>query len=298
MAGMIDCFQGLGQRLLAEGYSNPFLNLPVAFMHADLASVHTSLASIASRVAKEGVPPDISPLVFAFTGSGNVTQGAREIFNRLPHQDVTVEELKTLKMDVLSGKRSRNQLYAVSITAAEMVRLKSVAEGGSVIAEGSNSSFDKSHYYNHPEEYVGTFHDSVAPHISVLVNGMYWEPRFPRLLTKQHMQQLWEHGKGSGAACELKVVADITCDLGGSVEFLTHSTPIEAPFFTYQPSAHSSVDGVHKDGVLVLGVDILPSELPRDASHHFSNSLISLLPPLLTSTGAYSSDPLADLPPE
>lgn len=37
------------------------------------------------RIAKEGLPDDLAPLRFVFTGKGNVSQGAQEIFSLLPH---------------------------------------------------------------------------------------------------------------------------------------------------------------------------------------------------------------------
>ena len=47
-----------------------------------------------------------------------------------------------------------------------------------------------------------------------------------------------------------------------------------------------------------LGVDILPSELPKDSSEHFGKALSPLLPPLLLSKGSSSPNDLSDLPPE
>jgi len=74
----------------------------------------------------------------------------------------------------------------------------------------------------------------------------------------------------------LLVLGDITCDIGGSVEFLARSTRIEEPFFVWDPLTQQEV-ATHQTGVLVLGVDILPSELPRESSTHFSNLLAPML---------------------
>ena len=38
--------------------------------------------------------------VIAFTGSGNVTKGAREMFELLPHEYVTAKELPNLQLEV------------------------------------------------------------------------------------------------------------------------------------------------------------------------------------------------------
>lgn len=39
------------------------------------------------------MPQSIGPLTFVFTGSGNVSQGAQEIFQDLPHEYVEPEHL-------------------------------------------------------------------------------------------------------------------------------------------------------------------------------------------------------------
>lgn len=94
------------------------------------------------------------------------------------------------------------------------------------------------------------------------------------------------------------MIADITCDVKGSIEFLSHTTSIEKPFFTYLPEKDCDVDGVDAEGVLVLAVDILPSELPKDSSEHFGRALLPLLPPLLQSKGSLFSEDFDDLPSE
>lgn len=104
------------------------------------------------------------------------------------------------------------------------------------------------------------------------MNCMYWDPTCPRLVTNEQMSTEWIERENK----RLLVLGDITCDIGGSVEFLTRSTKIEDPFFIWNPAIQetSPSDG---DGVLVLGVDILPSELPRESSMHFSDLLAPMI---------------------
>ena len=40
------------------------------------------------------LPRSIGPLIFIFTGTGNVSKGAQSIFQDLPHEYVTVDMLK------------------------------------------------------------------------------------------------------------------------------------------------------------------------------------------------------------
>jgi alanine dehydrogenase len=62
---------------------------------------------------------------------------------------------------------------------------------------------------------------------SLIVNCMYWEKRFPRLLSTKQLQDL------IGAGCPLVGISDITCDIGGSMEFVNQTTSIDSPFFRY-----------------------------------------------------------------
>ena len=43
--------------------------------------------------------------------------------------------------------------------------------------------FDAIEFDEHPERYISTFSKKIAPYASVIVNGIYWAPKTPRLLT-------------------------------------------------------------------------------------------------------------------
>ncbi|GJM87063.1 hypothetical protein PR202_ga02981 [Eleusine coracana subsp. coracana] len=190
-AGLIDFLHGLGQRYLSLGYSTPFLSLGQSHMYPSLAAAKAAVIAVGEEIATFGLPSGISPIVFIFTGDGNVSQGAQEIFKLLPHTFVEAEKLPEI------------------------------------------SAVD---YYAHPEHYNPVFHERIAPYASVIVNCMYWERRFPRLLSIDHLKQLMKNG------CPLVGISDITCDVGGSIEFVDKSTSIERPFFRYNPSTNSYHD--------------------------------------------------------
>jgi alpha-aminoadipic semialdehyde synthase len=79
---------------------------------------------------------------------------------------------------------------------------------------------------------------------------------------------------------KLTVVGDITCDPDGSVEITHRGTEIENPVFVYNPFTRQPSDGFKGEGLLVMAVDILPSELPRDASMFFSEVLWRYVVPI------------------
>ena len=76
IAGMIDTFQCLGRRLLASGFSTPFLNCSPAYVYYDLDAAKRSIEEMGHRIQSDGLPASLEPLIFAFTGKGNVTKGA------------------------------------------------------------------------------------------------------------------------------------------------------------------------------------------------------------------------------
>ncbi|KAI3871224.1 hypothetical protein MKW98_015124 [Papaver atlanticum] len=260
-AGVIDFLHGLGIRYLSMGYSTPFLSLGASYMYPSLAAAKAAVSYVGEEIATQGLPSEICPLVFVFTGDGNVCQGAREIFKLLPHTFVDPLRLSEISQ---GGDLARNtstskrvyKVYGCVVTSRDMVKPKDPAR-----------AFDKADYYAHPEDYNPIFHEKIAPYASVIVNCMYWEKRFPRLLSTKQLQELTENG------CPLVGIADLTCDIGGSIEFVNQTTQIERPFFRYDPLSNSYHEDLEGKGVICLAVDILPTEFAKEYSEHFGDIL-------------------------
>lgn len=85
--------------------------------------------------------------------------------------------------------------------------------------------------------------------------------------------------------------------MNGSIEFLERTTTIEEPFFNYDPLTSTEVSsGIGTSGVTVLGVDILPSELPRESSAHFGKAVSHVVQDILAATeNAKASDKGVDV---
>ena len=147
--------------------------------------------------------------------------------------------------------------------------------------EGGHA-FDLQEYYAHPERYRGIF-DRYLPHLDVLMNCIYWEPRYPRLVSKADIRALTESEK-----MRLKVIGDITCDVEGAIECTVKATEPDNPVFVYNPATDEVIDGVEGSGPVIMAVEILPSELPRESSTYFSNVLKGYLPAIATAD--YTSD--------
>ncbi|RWR95819.1 Saccharopine dehydrogenase / Homospermidine synthase [Cinnamomum micranthum f. kanehirae] len=261
-AGLIDFLGGLGKRYLSLGYSTPFLSLGASYMYPSLAAAKAAVIAVGEEIATLGLPSGISPLVFVFTGSGNVSEGAQEIFRLLPH--TFVDPCKLPELIGMAGHPAQHsqtsrrffQVYGCVVTCQDMVTPKDPSR-----------KFDKADYYAHPEHYNPIFHETIAPYASVIVNCMYWEKRFPRLVSTQQLKELKEKGS------PLVGISDITCDVGGSLEFVNQTTSFAKPFFRYNPSGDSYHDDMDGDGIICLAVDILPTEFAKEASQHFGDIL-------------------------
>ncbi|CAA7395006.1 unnamed protein product [Spirodela intermedia] len=278
-AGLIDFLHGLGKRYLNLGYSTPFLSLGSSHMYPSLAAAKAAVISVGEEIATTGLPPGICPIVFVFTGTGNVSQGAQEIFKLLPHKFVDPRKLPELadmaRDQAQRGRLSKSvfQVYGCTVTCQHMVAPKD-----------PQKRFDKDEYYAHPKRYEPIFHKTIAPYASVIVNCMYWEKRFPQLLTNKQLHEL------ASKKCPLVGISDITCDIGGSMEFVNQTTSIEKPFFRYNAITNSYHEDMAGEGVICLAVDILPTEFPREASKHFGDILSEFVGYLATARD------LSDLP--
>lgn len=271
LAGMIDTLYGYGIRLKELGYSSPLLKMKPAYEYANVDEAKKHIAEIGEEIKKNGMPQVNSPYVFGFMGYGNVSNGAQEIFDILPHKVITPDELKSLQ------DKSNNIFYKVIFKEEHLVEPKK-----------SEDIFELQDYFNNPHKYKSKFEEYI-PYLSLIVNAIYWTEDSPRFLTKEYFKQLKTR--------KLEVVCDITCDINGAVEFTVKSTESDNPAYVYNPEDDSITDGYSGDGILDIAVDNLPTELPRNSSIEFSNSLHQFIPGIVNADLTKNFDDV-DFPPE
>src|SRR5262245_16714328 len=92
-AGMFETFYTLGQRLLWEGIKTPLADLKRPIEYSGLNEAKTALTAAGQRIAADGLPAELVPLVVGFSGYGNVSRGAQEIFELVPHETIHASEL-------------------------------------------------------------------------------------------------------------------------------------------------------------------------------------------------------------
>ena len=259
-AGMLDTLAALGRRLAWEGIDSPFRSIQSAHAYADLEDAHAVLARVADRIRREGVPDALHPMVFGFTGSGNSSKGAQEIFDLLPYEEVLPEDLPTL---FANEDLPRNLVYKVVFARRDRVTRK------------DDGAFDAEELREHPHR----FRSAMTPHLgrlTVLVNGIYWEPGQPRVVGTDDLRALYD----GNDTPRLRVIGDISCDLHGSIEANVKITTPDDPVYVYDVRSGTAVSGVEGRGPVILAVDNLPCELPVDASQHFGDALLRFLPAL------------------
>ena len=277
VAGMIDTLWALGQRLTWEGIDNPFAELRQTRTYHDLAEAKEALARVRTRIETEGLPKQLTPLIVGVAGYGNVSRGAQEMLDLLPVIEIQPEEVATISA---SAEPSRRHLYKVVFKEWHIVEPAS-----------PETTFELQDYYQHPEKYRGAF-EQYIPHLAVLVNAIYWSAKYPRLVTKAYLKELF-----SGAKPRLRVIGDISCDVEGAIECTVKATDPGDPLFVYDPLTGNVVDGHEGQGVVVVAVDILPSELPREASVDFSRILKPFIPAIATADFSAPFE-ASSLPPE
>jgi alpha-aminoadipic semialdehyde synthase len=128
--------------------------------------------------------------------------------------------------------------------------------------------FDKNEYMSKPELFKSNFSEKIAPYARFILNGIFWDSHYPRLLSISEIKALSESNR-----LPLLTLSDVSCDINGSMEFMSKASTIDNPFFMYDPKTnktHSDPDG---QGIQIMSIDNLPSEMPLEASEYFSESL-------------------------
>jgi len=274
LAGMIDTLWALGQRLRHEGVDNAFARLQPAHCYDDLAHAKREIAALGETIRRDGLPEAIRPLVCGLAGYGQVSRGAQEIYDFLHPENITPDELPAVPP-------SANACYKVVFKEEHLVE-----------RVDASKPFELQEYYDYPERYRAAFFPHVR-HLTLLVNCIYWEPKYPRLVTCEQLRGLF----APGARPRLRVIGDLTADVDGSVECMVRATDPGDPVYVYEPGTGEARSGVAGDGPVVLAIDFLPCELPVDSSNHFSQSLSPWIPAIAAAD--FDADLAASgLPPE
>lgn len=249
LAGMVDTLHVTGRRLAALGTPSPFEALQLTHHYEDLQAVRAAIGGVGERIEAGGIPASLAPFVVGFAGYGNVSRGAQEIFDLLPVETIEPAQLPGLAQRA-SGARDR--VFKVEFREQDLVE-----------PTDAGAAFDLQHYYDHPEAYRSVFAGHLQ-HLSVLVNGIFWTDKYPRLVRTDDLRT---------HASRLIAIGDIGCDIDGAVQCTTKATTPGEPAYVFDPATGTVRDGVQGPGVAMMTTDCLPCELSKDASESFAAAL-------------------------
>ena len=137
------------------------------------------------------------------------------------------------------------------------------------VTNNSSTNFSLEHFINNPQDYSSSALQYLKE-TNILISAHYWDPSSPKIFESEDLKDLQN----------LKIVGDITCDINGSVPTTIRSTTIEEPNYWIERYTLKEIDE-NNDGIAVMAVDNLPSELPRDSSTEFSEGIIKEVLPFL-----------------
>ena len=250
---MVNTLWSYGQRLKILGIESPFLKIKQAQDYADLEEIQLSLQILGSEI--RAWMADKPAIVIGITGYGNVAGGAQEILANLPIHEMSAEELLVADLDAFAG-----QLIKVVFKETDMFE-----------PIDSKAEFELQDYFNHPEKYQAKFQPYLKK-LNMVVNCIYWDTPYPRLITLEEIKAHYNSDK------TLMIVGDITCDIDGAIQFNIGSTLSPNPVYVYDVNTGKRRMGFEGNGPVVMAVDNLPTELPREASEAFGDALIPFVP--------------------
>ena len=186
----------------------------------------------------------LPPIKVVLTGAGKVASGAVAVLEKLDVQSVEPEDFLEREYD-----------YPV------YVHLK----GHHLYGRIDGGPYHRDDLHKNPTDYVCKFKPYLTK-ADMLVNGVYWDRTVPRLFDEEDMRV---------PGYRLNVIADITCDEGGSVPINRGASTIANPVYGIDCETGAVVAPYQNESryIDIMAVDNLPAELPRDASEHFGTHL-------------------------
>lgn len=238
-AGIVGAHNGL----LAYGQKTGLFSLKPAYQSVDYAEIKTAYSRL-----------KLPPLRIALSGTGRVSQGAKEVLDTLQIKQISPADYLT---------QSYQEPVYTMLTSADLYCPKDY-----------NRPYNRQEFHEHPALYKCLFAPFAAK-TDLFINGVYWSPEAPVFFSKEEM---------AAPDFAVKVIADITCDIDGSVPATTRATSIANPVMGYNPNTQQEEPPYQAHTIDIMAVDNLPNELPRDASEMFGNALINnVIPELLSS---------------
>ena len=178
----------------------------------------------------------LPPIKIALTGGGRVTKGSMEVLLGAGIRQVTPHDFLEKRFDEPVFTQLNTRDYNRRIGGGE---------------------FHRSEFYQNPKKYESDF-EKFTKVTDLLIAGAFWDPSAPVLFHREDIVK---------DDFDIRVIADITCDIEGSIPSTKQPSTIEDPIYDYNPTDDLVEQALSDEGnITVMAVDNLPCELPRDAS--------------------------------
>ncbi len=227
---------GFGRYAGIVGAYNGFRAFGLKFELFNLPKAETlkSKDDLVSKLKRQTLPP----IKIVLTGHGKVGNGAKEMLSGMKIKEVSVE----------------NFLYKI-YSEPVFVQIDVLDYNKRI----DGKILENNDFYKNPSEYVSDF-ERFTKVSDIFMAGHFHANESPNILTQEMLL---------AADCKIKVVADISCDVNGPIACTIKASTIADPLFGYLPSENKEVLYTHPGAIVVMSVDNLPCELPKDASEGF-----------------------------
>lgn len=178
------------------------------------------------------------------TGSGKVSNGSQEMLDAMNIKSVSAEDYL--------NKNYNEPVYC----KIDVLDYNKRLDGTEV-----TDVFD---FFYHPEKYESNFM-RFAKVTDYYIAGHFYGDGAPYLYTRNDVKS---------PDFNIKVVADISCDVDGPVATTLRASTIADPIYGYDPQTETEIDYKDDKAITVMAVDNLPCELPQDASEGFGEQFL------------------------
>lgn len=190
----------------------------------------------------------LPPIKIVLTGYGRVGHGAAEVLDHINIKRVFPDELI---------KNAYDEPVFTLLDVEDFYELKGPEE--------------LPDFFKNSDQYPSAF-GKYAKVANMFISCHYWDGK---------SANLFELEDTKSPDFKIKVIADITCDINGSVPTTIRPSEVHGPVYGFNPQTMQEDEPYGEDVITVMAVDNLPSELPRDASEDFGSALMEHIIPVL-----------------
>lgn len=192
----------------------------------------------------------LPPIKIVVTGCGKAGMSVKEMLDAMKIKHVSVEHFLT-------------KIYSEPVYTQLDVLDYNKRKDGQVL--------DNADFYNNPTEYVSDF-ERFTKMSEIYIAAHFYGNDAPVILSREMLQS---------KACKIKVVADISCDVNGPIACTLRSSTIAEPIYGYLPVENKEVPYTHPAAIVVMAVDNLPCEMPKESSEGFGEMFMQHVVPSL-----------------